>query len=342
MKFNASSSLAFLLIIILLSGCGATATHETTGSTKSSEETVSSGASQSASSETPASTDSETRVFTDDLGREVEIPVAPQRVVISDFAAEMLAVGGTPIGAGHNEFKNVFIADKLEQTENIGDPPNVEKLLELAPDLIVASTVFHEIYPEVMEQLEKVAPILFISFDQDPIYDTFPKIADVLGRQKEAKQWIAEYEQEAEQARAQVKAALGADTVSIFRIEKGRLRIYLNRNFAGYMLYRGLQVNPPKEVASEIAKQPFGSAIQISLEKLPEYATDHMFIIVRNEGDDQAEFEQIKKSALWKSLPAVQEGNVYQLETDKYYGADIITIRETLKEALVILTSDNR
>lgn len=278
-----------------------------------------------------------TKRVTDDLGREMEVPSNPQRVIAGEFASELLAVGVKPIAAGDNSFKIVYTVEEMQGVETIGDPPNVEKIVELQPDLVVAPTVFQEIYPEQMDQIGKLAPVYYISFDQDPIYGIFKKVAALVGKEQEAEAWIQGYEQEAEAAREQVKAALGDETVSIFRVEKGRLRIYLNRNFAGYMLHSGLQANSPAPVAAEIEKNPFGSATEISLELLPEYAGDHLFLIVRDEGDDQGAFAEIEQLDLWKNLPAVKNGRVHKLETEKYYGSDIATIRETMKEAAAML-----
>ncbi|MNO30559.1 Iron(3+)-hydroxamate-binding protein YxeB precursor [compost metagenome] len=316
--------LSIIILILLLTACSSNKQMTT-----------------EASSSAPTGTEvPETRTVKDDLGREVEIPVTPRRIIASEFSSELLAVGVTPVGAGHNDFKVIFTQSEMEGVEPIGDPPNVEKILELAPDLIIAPTVFPEIYPEAAEQLSHIAPIFYISFDQDPVYDIFPKVADLVGKSQEAKAWIESYEKDAQTARGQVHAKIGDETVSVFRIEKGRLRIYLNRNFAGYMLHSGLQVNSPAAVLAEIEKNKNGSAVEISLEKLPDYAADHMFIIVRKEGDDQEAFKEIEKLAIWKSLPAVKNNQIYFIDTDKYYGSDITTIRETMKEAAGMLTKE--
>jgi iron complex transport system substrate-binding protein len=338
------TGLSILMLVILLAACG---TNKETASTDASPATSQGSETPSAqpATETTAAAEtgaeqSKTRVVTDDLGREVEIPVSPQRVIAGEFASELLAVGVKPIGAGNNSFKIMFTQSEMTGIESIGDPINTEKVLELKPDLILAPTVFQEIYPEQMDQLLKIAPVFYVSFDQDPIYDIFPKIADLVGKSAEAQQWISEYEKEAQTAREQVRTALGDKTVSIFRIEKGRLRIYLNRNFGGYMLRSGLQANAPEAVAAEIEKNKNGSAVEISLEKLPEYAGDHMFIIVRDSAEDSGAYKEITESGLWKSLAAVKNNKIHLLETDKYYGSDIITIRETLKEAVGMLTQD--
>lgn len=315
--------LVLLILVLLATACG-------------SANTPSDGGNEPQNSAT-APVEAETRTVMDDLDREVEVPVAPERIVAGEFAPELLTLGIKPIASGDNGFKVIYTLDEMEGVDRIGDPPNPEKILELDPDLVVAPTVFLEIYPEQMEQIALIAPVYYLSFDQDPIHGIFVKLAELVGKSEEAKAWIAEYEQEADAGRERLAAAIGDETVSIFRVEKGRLRIYLNRNFAGYMLRSSLQLPAPDAVTAEIEQNPNSSAVQISMEKLPEFAGDHLFIIVRGEGDDLQAFEEIKESGLWNSLDAVKNGNLHFLETDKYYGSDIVTIRETMKEAVEML-----
>lgn len=280
-----------------------------------------------------------TKMVVDDLNREMEIPLSPKRIVAGEFAPELLRLGIKPVASGDNGFKVIYTLEEMNGVERIGDPPNPEKILELNPDLVIAPTIFQDIYSEQMEQIAKIAPIYYLSFDQDPIYGIFSKIAKLVGQTEKAEAWIADYENEAKLAREKLKSVMGDQTASIFRVEKGRLRIYLNRNFGGYMLRSSLQLPAPDAVTEEMKKNPNSSAVEISLEKLPEYAGDHMFVIVREDGDDRKAFEEIEKSGLWNSLEAVKKGKLHFLETNKYYGSDIVTIQETMKEAVEMLTS---
>ncbi|MBD2847656.1 ABC transporter substrate-binding protein [Paenibacillus sp. IB182496] len=316
-------------------GQGAEQTAQTNnGGGASGEEVEADEAAESSTEQAGA----DTKQVTDDLDRVIEVPLQPQRIVAGEFAVELLELGLKPVGAGNNSFKIPFIEDKMEGIAPIGDPPDAEVILDLQPDLVIVPTVFQEIYPEPMKQIEKIAPVYYVSFEQDPIYGIFVRLAELVGKKDEADRWIAAYEQEAATAQGQVDEALGEETVSIFRVENGRLRIYLNRNFGGYALHSSLQANAPVAVADEIAEQPYGSAIQISLEMLPEYAGDRLLLIVRGEGDDAAAMTDIEELELWKSLPAVQNGQVHKLDTETYYGSDIVTIREGMKAIAAMLT----
>jgi len=324
-------ALAALLLFASVTGCSQSPSASSSSPSETASSSASPSSSPSASAAESAPSAPETRLFTDGLGREVEIPVQPQRVVVSEFSSEALTVGVKPIGLGPNDLKNAFTQNQLTGIDDVGDPPNAEKILDLKPDLIIFSQYMPEIYPDAMAQIEKIAPVVYINFE-DPIYDVLPTVADVLGKADAAKEWIQAYEAERAAAREQVKEAIGDKTVSIFRIQKGRLRIYLSTNFGGYALRSALEAKAPAAVQEEIAKAKWANAVEISLEKLPEYAGDIMLLIVSEDSGDQEEYKAIRDSALWQSLPAVKNGDVHLLDTLKYYNSDIVTVRETMKE----------
>ncbi|THF75868.1 ABC transporter substrate-binding protein [Cohnella fermenti] len=343
---HTSSKTGFMIVMLLLlsvlsAACGSNERSEPSAAQPSqaaaaSESSASPESGPSSAASAPAKT---TRTVIDDLNREVEVPLEPKRIVAGEFAPELLTLGIKPIASGDNGFKVVYTLDQMEGVERIGDPPNPETIVLLSPDLVVAPTVFLDIYPDEMEKIAQVAPVYYLSYEQDPVYGIYRKLAELVGQSAKADSWIEEFEKEAEQARETIKSAIGDETVSIVRIEKGRLRVYLNRNFAGYMVRSALKLPAPEEVDEELIKTPFGSAVQISLESLPEFAGDHLFVIVREEGDDNEAFREIEESGLWKSLDAVKNGKLHFLDTDSYYGSDIVTIRETMKEAADMLAA---
>jgi len=274
------------------------------------------------------------RVFTDDMGRDVEIPVSPQNAVVCEFSPIAVTVGVQPAAVCNNDFLNSFVKSSLEGIDTVGDPPNLEKIVSIAPDLMVFSSVYPAIYPDIMEKLEKAAPVVYIEF-KDPIYDVFPKVADVLGKKASVEDWIKDFEAERDDAREKVKSSIGDETVSILLVEDGGMRAYLSTNFGGYVVRSALQANAVDKIKEEIAKDRWKNAVSISLELLPEYVGDHLLLIVEAEDD----YKELQQTALWKGLPAVKNGNVYPLDPDKYYNSDILTIRETMKEVADLLAS---
>lgn len=278
--------------------------------------------------------DAPTREFIDDMGRHVDIPTNPQNVVLCEFSPIALTIGLKPAAVCNNDFLNSFTKASLEGIESVGDPPNVEKIVSISPDLMVFSSVYPKIYREVMDQIEKIAPVVYVNFT-DPIYDVFPKVADALGKKSQVEDWIKGFEADRTGAREKIKQAIGDETVSILRIAKGDLRVYLSTNFGGYVVRNALQAKAVAKVQAEIDKDRWKNAVAISHELLPEYAGDHLLLIV----EDEEQYKEIQQMALWKGLPAVKNGQVYLLEAGKYYNSDIITIRETMKEVADLLAS---
>lgn len=112
------------------------------------------------SSKDPSTNSSKTLV--DELGRTVEIPENPERVLglTSAVMEALFNVGITPIGKVE-EYK---IRDEGIALESVGmtQTLNVEKIIELEPDFIIASSRYHA---SIKDELELVnCPIYF--FDQ--------------------------------------------------------------------------------------------------------------------------------------------------------------------------------
>ena len=112
-------------ILLLFSGCGQIE-NETTRN-----------------EETPSITEAISKVtFTDDLGREVTVPVNPERVttLLGSFAHMWSLAGGTVVGTADDAWDE-FLMDLPKTTINIGSTkkPSLEKVFETNPDFIIAS-----------------------------------------------------------------------------------------------------------------------------------------------------------------------------------------------------------
>lgn len=133
----------------------------------------------------------ETRSFTDDLGREIEVPATPQRIVTlhdSSLTIPLIELGIVPVGAFSRssedgpymrgaatltgiEFSNSEIADVG------GSPADIEAITALEPDLIITST-FQQ---TPLEQLEAIAPTVVVEDNMRGELATFESIAELTG-----------------------------------------------------------------------------------------------------------------------------------------------------------------
>ena len=88
---------------------------------------------------------------------------------------------------------------------------------------------------------------------------------------------------------------------------------------SGAAMYEDLGLKVP-EVVKEISASGESNWNAISLEKLVELNADHLFLI----NSDAASGSASLSDALWKSVPAVKAGNVYEFSPDEswlYTGA---------------------
>ncbi|RCW76979.1 iron-hydroxamate ABC transporter substrate-binding protein [Saliterribacillus persicus] len=281
--------------------------------------------------------ESETKIYTDTTGVEVEIPKNPERIVTTQYLDAMIALGHKPVGAATHVLDNNYLKEKQEGVVDIGNPVNVEKVLELEPDLIITAN------PEEVEQLSKIAPTVVIAFNAVDVYGQLTEVGKVLGKEDEAEAWIADYKEKSEEAQEQLNGVIGEDeTVSIFMTYKNILRVYGGRNI-GHIFYRSLGLTPPPYIQEKIADDPefveFNNE-EISMEKLPELAGDH--IIMLNYGPETSEeggmFNDIENSTLWQNLDAVEAGNFHVIQQEPWFTYSPIASKESLELSVDLLT----
>jgi iron complex transport system substrate-binding protein len=267
----------------------------------------------------------------------IEVPVKPEKVVSLVFVGELLALGVQPIGTGTAFLETGLFVEELKGSEPIGNEPSVEKILELEPELIIMHNFIGE---EVIAQLSKIAPTVVMPFNDRGPVERLEMFADLLDRQEEAEQFLLKYEEKAAAAKAELADYVGADeTVAYYEIWGKSLWVMGEANGRGvYNLYHSLGLTPPAKVQQDVVE--LGKGIDISLELLPEYAADHMFVGVYA-GDGGAErAEELMQSALWKNLPAVKQNQVYLINIDEFSPSDIHALYKQLDLQLEILSAN--
>ncbi|MFJ7935659.1 ABC transporter substrate-binding protein [Sporosarcina sp. NPDC096371] len=263
----------------------------------------------------------ETREFETGKGV-VEIPAKPLRIVTDFYGGELLSVGANVIGAEPTAFDNPFIKDLLKDAVEIGQPVNVEKVLELEPDLIVV------MYDENYEQLSEIAPTIHIPYGTATnIQETVKLFEDITGNHEEAAKFISKFDQKAKEGREKLAGVIAADaTFGIYELtDKGDLWIFGdNAGRGGQALYNALELNMPHKNNS--AEQ----TLQLSMEVLPEYAADYMFLTSYDPEKRGEALNTLKESPIWQGLEAMKNNQVFYNDFDTYYRYDPIAIYEQI------------
>ncbi|GAA3404073.1 ABC transporter substrate-binding protein [Paenibacillus hodogayensis] len=316
--------LGAIVLLSLLAACG----------TKSEQPQSSENKESKAANDTgkEAAPQSATRVIKDDKGREVTIPTKPERVIAHYFPAEAVALGLKAVGTNYATANQMLTKEQLQGTEDIagqGVNPNLEKVLSLNPDLILVPDFLEA---NSIESLSKIAPTVMLSYAGD-LFDRLKKMGDLLGKTKEADEWIARYNKKAQDKRDQLKPYVkqGETATAFVLFQDKKIYVYGNQRL-GSTMYNALGFVRPEKAAKLFESNKDALWQTISEETLADYAGDRIFIVVNDANPDvKKAADELLNSPVWKNLPAVKDGKAYVVG-NKWSFYDPITLDWLLDE----------
>lgn len=264
--------------------------------------------------------------YTTSTGGQIEIPAHPKRVVyLGDKLGDFLVMNIPVIGNNLVHASSRFYAGKTTGIADVGNPGDLELILNLEPDLIINS---YSQDATRHEALSKIAPT--VPFNSAlPYRDRVNEIGKIFGKQKEAAQWIAKFEAQSQKMWDKLQLAEG-ETATVF-LQLGKTFYAMGNRSLGAIIYQEQRFAIPYAVKKNIIDQKLTFAT-ISEELLSEYAGDHLFVLIRDNDESKTEADRIMQSPLWGTLPAVQKGNVYVLSAD--WNTDGLLALEQLLEEL--------
>lgn len=274
----------------------------------------------SSSNDSNSTAASEMRTVQTDKG-EVEIPVNPQRIVSDYYLGEFLAVDVKPVIASPYALNNPYLdglTDGIEPMNITSAETTLEQFTAAKPDLIV--TITEADY----DKYSKIAPTVYIQDGKRSDEDTFRYVADLVGKSKEAEDYITAFNEKVDSKKEEIQNIVGDQTVSI--LEVWPQQIYtMGSHFArgGSILYDMWGLKAPEPIQSIMVDGDETYKV-ISLEALPEYAGDFVLYGVLD-GTDPA---FVTSSNLWNSLPAVQNGKTFPYEQVAFMHRDPITLNK--------------
>lgn len=292
-----------VLLLVMLAACGNGSGDKEAAGT--SEQTPAASEPATGTNETASDTRSITY-----LGQEYTIPVNAEKIVITGAMEAMedaLVLDVHPAGAitVGGEFPERFEAI-VDQAQSIGEKtePNFETILSLQPDVILGTTKFK---PEVVEQLQKIAPLIQVSHIASDWKDNLNLMAELTGKQDEAKQIIEEYESQLETSKTELGNTLSDKEVVAIRIRGGEMYIYPANVFVNPILYEDLGLTPPAEVVAAEAQE------MISVEQFAEMNPDYVFIQFEEQSnkDNPAALEDLQNNPIIQKTTAFKDNHVF-------------------------------
>lgn len=300
----------FLLILLLLTACGEKEKNSSPTTVQDKKE---------AEAKTVQTTNGE-----------VVIPTSPQRIVAEEYIASLLVLDVKPVGAPGLALENYYLKDALKDVEEIGDygKPSIEKIIALKPDLIITGN------GENYDALSKIAPTVVIPYGElKDAHEELTYFGELLGKEQEAKDWLAQYDQKIADAKAQVDAIIPKDA-SFSIIEDADKTYYAygdNFGRGGQPVYQALGRKPPAKVADEMMEKQWA---EISEEVLADYAGDYIILT-----SDDRTVEDFKKDPIWGSLPAVKNDHLYVWPEERSWYYDPTAVLAQVEELTNWLTN---
>ncbi len=297
-----------ILCVAILAACG----QSTTPTASTSAPT---------STDTPAPVTDSTITYQAANG-EVKVPNHPQRAVVlaDSYYGYLYALGIKPIATIDYVFQSTFLKESTEGVTNLGDKPDVEKILALDPDLIVVWDNDANI-----EKYQQIAPTVAIKYGQYTYQEQLQEIGKMTGTEDKAKELAATWESKIKEAKPKVQAAVGDKTISILQpYAKGIYAMGDTYGRGGEIIYGALGLKATPMMQKEGIDSGAGFA-SISLENLPDFAGDYIFTSPWG-GDDDKDGNTVYNSSLWKDLPAVKSNHVYRIDPVAYYFNDPISM----------------
>ncbi len=259
--------------------------------------------------------ETETIKVTDAKG-EVEIPKNPERIVDLSGNSDILSVlGYQVVGTANSDAYDYtkfpsYLEETLKGAKILGysmqDTMDVEGILELEPDLILISNVQEKMY----EQLKDVAPTVMIELEQIDWREDMGKIGRMFKKEDKVDAWLKEYQKVAEEKGEEIRSQYGQETTYLPLLASGGQLYVFDAAGIGGVMFEDMGLKKP----ADLPKQDNISLPVISYEGLAKLDADYIFVVGTKE-----DTESLFDNAVFKSMRAVQEGNVVKMPSSPYF-----------------------
>ncbi|MTD41485.1 ABC transporter substrate-binding protein [Erwinia sp. CPCC 100877] len=266
------------------------------------------------------------------LGTDYTVKFPTSKIITASLESmeDAAALSVKPLGAitVAGEIPSYLKNQLGDKVVNVGDKfgPNVESVTALNPDVILGSTKFDD---KVTSNLNKIAPTINVSHKSADWEDNLKLLGTLSGKSDKAAKLITEYQNNLKAFKAD-HSDVSDKKILLLRIREGELCIYGSDYYYNPMLYKDLGFAAPKEVG-EVNGQT-----TISPEQLAKIDTDIIlvqFMDSENEGFTSA-LDDLKKDAVWKSVPAVANNQVFYNIVDGGYQGGTYLSKEVMLQAM--------
>ncbi len=264
-----------------------------------------------------------------------EVVVNPKRVVVFDYAAldAMQSLGidgvvGTPQSSSIPEYLSEYKGPKYGNVGGLKEP-NLEKVNELKPDLIIINGRQHSFYDKFTE----IAPTISLSKEDGKYMESFTHnmevIGDIFDKEDKVDAELAKINKKVEEINKKVtEKDLDATTLMV---SDGSLSVLGSESRFG-IIYKSLGF---KETDENVKNSDHGQ--DVSFEYIASQDSDYIFVVdksVISSDEGQKPAQEILNNELINNTRAAKDGNIVYLDTHSWYLSDggIISTNTMLDE----------
>ncbi len=273
---------------------------------------------------------------TDSSGTVVKIPARPKRVVFLNVSNMDLyyAAGGTAVGKPTSTSIEGELAEKTADIPEVGviHTPNIEKILELKPDLVVG--VNYPAHAAARETLAKAGiPLLINKLDTfDDALSTLELYGKLTGHEDTAKEVYDRIKKSHDDVVAKTEGKVPPRSLVIFGAP-GSFNMATKDAFAGNLVE---QLGGGNIADNDNTIE--GSFVPLSMEYVVQQDPEVILFISMSKNPAIADSfkKQMQENSLWNGVSAVKNGRIY------YLSGALFTVNPgtRIAEALDILYKD--
>ncbi|MBP2026809.1 iron complex transport system substrate-binding protein [Acetoanaerobium pronyense] len=283
MRKNLLLSFIFLFSVVFLSGC------QNVNSENSEIREIESGYPMT---------------IVDSYGRAVELETEPQRVIsIAPSITEIIySIDAQEKLVGRTDFCD-YPEDVIE-IESIGSltDPSIEKIMEINPDIVIASTHFKEDVLKKMEELGIKVLILYGPESFEGVYETVEKVGAILNKEENAKTVVNQMKEKVEYVTSRVQ---GREKPSVYYVVG-------YGEFGDYTATGETFISKMIEMAGGSNAADDAQGWKYSIEKVLEKDPD--ILICSKYFDTKTGIENANG---YSQLTAVKEGRLFEIDNNK-------------------------
>ena len=279
---------------------------------------------------TPAATPSGgMRVVTDGLGNTIEVPVAPERIVVLDvnLLGLVLSLGLKPVGSskyGTAESFPEVLAGQVDGIEVLGknESLDIEAVVNLKPDLILM-TWYGD--PTTYDLVKHIAPTVRAGEFRDDWRADSVIVADAVNRRAEMEAISRAYDQRVAGIREDLPAEFRETPTAVIRFRSDDIRL-LNANAFASNVLKDITFTAPDPDAEST-----GIASDLSLERIRDLDFPTLWVVSDGNADADGNLAEAIASPLFQTLQAVQAGHIYFVNQEWW-----ITLRGYFAAGLIL------